>query len=102
MQPTLPRYIHDYFRALRTFEEQGATSEGAVRMAFYALLTEAGRLLGLTVLAEQRLTLADGRCIRVDGEVRDRFRLPRGIWEAKDVHDDLDCAIARKVAQGYP
>ncbi|HVG43394.1 MAG TPA: type ISP restriction/modification enzyme [Longimicrobium sp.] len=102
MQATVPRHIHDYYRTLHTFERQGATSEGAVRMAFYELLTEAGRPLGLTLLAEQPLTLADGRRIRLDGEVRDGFRLPHGVWEAKDVHDDIDCAIARKIDQGYP
>ena len=102
MQATLPRHVQAYYQALLDFEAQGVTSEGAVRMAFYELVTEAGRPLGLTLLAEQPITLADGRCIRVDGEVRDRFRLSRGIWEAKDVHDDIDCAVARKAAQGYP
>ena len=102
MRRTVPKHIQHYYRALHTFERQGASSEGAVRMAFYELLSDAGRPRGLTVLAEQPLSLADRRTIRVDGEIRDGFRLSRGIWEAKDIHDDLEAAIRRKVELGYP
>jgi hypothetical protein len=28
--------------------------------------------------------------------------LPRGYWEAKDLHDDLETEIRRKIARGYP
>ena len=32
----------------------------------------------------------------------DALRMPRGFWEAKDVHDDLDAEIQVKFSQGYP
>ena len=35
-----------------------------------------------------------------DGTMRDDFNLPRGYWEAKDTHDDLDTEIKKKIAAG--
>ena len=40
--------------------------------------------------------------IRVDGAVLDDFHLTRGLWEAKDSHDDLEKEIKAKLAIGYP
>ena len=37
-----------------------------------------------------------------DGTVNDSLRMPRGYWEAKDTHDDLDAEIQRKFNLGYP
>ena len=37
-----------------------------------------------------------------DGTVKDAMRLPRGHWEAKDLRDDLDAEIRRKLDLGYP
>ncbi len=37
-----------------------------------------------------------------DGTVKDSLRMPRGYWEAKDTHDDLDTEIQRKLNRGYP
>ena len=42
------------------------------------------------------------RAIIPDGTVNDSLRLPRGYWEAKDTHDDLDAEIQRKFNLGYP
>ena len=39
---------------------------------------------------------------RPDGTVKDSLRMPRGYWEAKDSHDDLDTEIQRKLNRGYP
>jgi hypothetical protein len=64
-----------------------------VRIAFQNLLSDAGRPRGFTVLAEQTLSLAGKRTIRVDSEVRDPFRIRHGIWEAKDSGDDLENVI---------
>ena len=46
--------------------------------------------------------LATARGIIPDGTVNDSLRLPRGYWEAKDTHDDLDAEIQRKFNLGYP
>ena len=37
-----------------------------------------------------------------DGTVKDSLRMPRGYWEAKDTHDDLETEIQRKLNRGYP
>ncbi len=37
-----------------------------------------------------------------DGTVKDSLRMPRGYWEAKDTHDDIDAEIERKFNRGYP
>ena len=37
-----------------------------------------------------------------DGTVKDSLRMPRGYWEAKDTHDDLETEIQRKFDRGYP
>ena len=36
-----------------------------------------------------------------DGTIRDSLRMTRGLWEAKDTHDDLDREIRNKLGQGY-
>ncbi|HEV2131145.1 MAG TPA: hypothetical protein VGR27_08580, partial [Longimicrobiaceae bacterium] len=64
MQAALPRHIATYYNALQSFDRHGAASEGAVRIAFQNLLSDAGRLHGFTVLAEQTLSLAGKRTIR--------------------------------------
>ena len=46
--------------------------------------------------------LATARGVIPDGTVNDSLRLPRGYWEAKDTHDDLDLEIQRKFNLGYP
>lgn len=102
MPATSARTIAAYYHTLRAFDQQGAATEGATRVAFQNLLAEAGRSRGLAVLAEQTISGANGRSIRLDGEIRDQFKIRRGVWEAKDTADDLDTEIRKKIAAGYP
>ncbi|MBA3532915.1 MAG: N-6 DNA methylase [Ardenticatenales bacterium] len=102
MTPPMPRYVSEYYEALRGLEQQGARTEGALRVAFHTLLAEAGKSRGLTVLGEQTVQLANKKQIRFDGELKDQYKIRRGVWEAKDSGDDLDAEIARKIAAGYP
>lgn len=98
----MPRPIANYYDTLQSFHSQGATTEGAVRIAFQNLLSDVGRTRGFTVLGEQTIQLLTKRSIRVDAEVRDQFKIRRGIWESKDTADDLDSEIRKKIAAGYP
>ena len=54
----------------------------------------------------EKLALVDELAARggivPDGTVNDSLRMPRGYWEAKDTHDDLDAEIQRKFNLGYP
>src|SRR5205823_2603278 len=40
--------------------------------------------------------------ITPDGVLLDSFRLVHGVWEAKDITDDLDNEIRAKLKLGYP
>jgi predicted helicase/ribosomal protein L7/L12 len=100
--PKTPKYINAYYDTLHQIETQGALTEGAVRIAFQNVLTEAAKRHQFTVLAEQHIELEGKRKIRVDAEIRDQYKLRRGIWEAKDTSDNLDAEIKKKIAAGYP
>lgn len=102
MPAPAPRHIANYYDALRSFGQQDALTEGATRIAFQNLLSEASRGRGFTVVGEQTIQLPNKRTIRVDGELKDQFKIRRGIWEAKDTADDLDVEIRKKIAAGYP
>jgi len=80
----------------------GGLNEGAIRNAFQNLLSEAGRAWGMTLVAEQTLTLGSRKALRFDGELRDSLKLRHGIWEAKDPADDLEREISNKLRAGYP
>jgi hypothetical protein len=104
MPSAVSRPITTYYETLRSMSQQGAHGEGATRIAFQNLLADVGRSRGFTVVGEQTIAVpgAGRRTIRLDGEVRDQFRIRRGVWEAKDTADDLDTEIRKKIAAGYP
>lgn len=102
MRTATPRHITAYYDTLKSFDHQGATTEGATRIAFQTLLSEAGKKHGFTVLGEQTIQLPNRKSIRFDGEIKDQFKIRRGVWEAKDTNDDLDTEIRKKIAAGYP
>lgn len=99
---TSNRPITRYYESLQAFHQQGATTEGATRIAFQNLLSEFGKGRGFTIVGEQSIQLPTRRTIRVDAEVRDQLKIRRGLWEAKDTADDLDSEIRKKIAAGYP
>ncbi|HEX6292370.1 MAG TPA: hypothetical protein VFZ66_24500, partial [Herpetosiphonaceae bacterium] len=98
----LSRPLASYYDKLRSYDHQSVSNEGATRAAFHALLEDIGRQYNFTVLGEQPIRLPNRRTIRVDGEIKDQFKIRRGVWEAKDTADDLDIEIRKKIAAGYP
>ena len=94
--------IREYYAALGQFERLGITHETAVRSAFQALLEHCGRQCQWTLVPEYAITRPGKRRIVVDGAMIDDFQLTHGIWEAKDIHDDLPSALLHKFAAGYP
>ncbi len=86
---------------MNQFADQGVTNELSVRSAFQNLLTKASSIRKWSLIAE----LSDksgGKLTRPDATIRDKNYLPRGYWEAKDIHDDIDLAIKQKKDSGYP
>ena len=94
--------VREYYAALVQFEHLGITHETAVRSAFQALLEHCGRQCQWTLVPEYAITRPGKRRIVVDGALIDDFQLTHGIWEAKDIHDDLPAALLHKFAVGYP
>ena len=98
--PVFP-HIERYHRELAELIEFGGTdNEENIRPAFQNCLAAycADHGERLVLVPELR----SDRSNKPDGTVRDSLRMTRGLWEAKDTHDDLDREIQNKLAQGYP
>ena len=97
--PTYP-HIDSYYEQLRELIEfGGATNEENIRPAFQnCLVAYCGEHSERFVLVPE---LRSDRSNKPDGTVRDSLRMTRGLWEAKDTHDDLDREIQNKLGQGY-
>ena len=97
------RPIINFYAELKQYENLGATNETEVRLAFATLLQHYARQNNLTLICEKSLRTPQNRTIYVDGMLTDNnFGLPRGYWEAKDLHDNLITAIKQKFDAGYP
>ena len=99
----MPDYPHidRYHRELaELIEFGGVDNEENIRAAFQNCLAAfcADHSERLVLVPELR----SDRSNKPDGTVRDSLRMTRGLWEAKDTHDDLDREIRNKLAQGYP
>ena len=93
-------HIDSYYEKLHELIEfGGASNEENIRPAFQNCLSAycAEHPERLVLVPELR---AD-RSNKPDGTVRDSLRMTRGLWEAKDAHDDLDREIRNKLGQGY-
>ena len=78
----------------------GSDSELNIRPAFQNCLDAYCRDHREKLLLVPELKTSAG--VFPDGTVKDTLRMPRGYWEAKDTHDDLDVEIQRKFNGGYP
>ena len=95
--------IQVFYAELKQYEKLGATNETEVRLAFATLLQHYARQNSLTLICEKPLRTPQGTTIYVDGMLTDNdFGLPRGCWEAKDLHDNLAIAVRQKFNVGYP
>ena len=95
--------IKTFYTELKQYKSLGATNETEVRLAFATLLQHYARQNNLTLICEKSLRTPQNTTIYVDGMLTDNdFGLPRGYWEAKDLHDDLTVAVKQKFEVGYP
>lgn len=90
--------LSEYYTRLADLARLNITTEQSTRVAFQTLLLSFSKPSGWTLEAEGRLS--SGK--RPDATLKDDFGLPRGWWEAKDVHDDLEREIAAKKKIKYP
>ncbi len=94
--------VKAYYGVLGQYGQLHIDHEMAVRSAFQDLLASCARKFHWTLVPEFSIERKGASPIRVDGAVLDTFSLTRGLWEAKDSHDDLDKEIKAKLAVGYP
>lgn len=92
------RAIETYYNSLKAYAAQNVSHETALRTAFSNLLESGAKTANWTLVPE--LSLENGR--KPDGTLRNCFKIPCGYWEAKDLGDDLETEIAKKIAVGYP
>ena len=95
--PHIDRYYNDLSQLI---EFGGFDNEENIRSAFQNCLAAycAGHSERLVLVPELRSDSSN----KPDGTIRDSLRMTRGLWEAKDTHDDLDREIRNKLDQGYP
>ena len=101
LKPT-HKIIRDYYTELEEYKQLGITHEGAVSAAFQKILQPCGRQHDWKLVTQHRMTSRKRTQISVDGAFLDKFRIPWGYWEAKDMHDDLPTEVKRKFDAGYP
>src|SRR5579863_1456910 len=95
------RVIAAYLEKLADYDERAVAHETGRRFAFQTLLEDTARLHHWDVTAEDPFTTRSGKTIRPDATLA-RNAIPRGYWEAKDLDDDLETEIRKKIAAGYP
>ena len=97
------RPVINFYAELKQYESLDATNETEVRLAFATLFQHYARQNNLTLICEKSLRTPKNTTIYVDGMLTDNdFGLPRGYWEAKDLHDNLIMAVKQKFDAGYP
>jgi hypothetical protein len=93
------RYLADLDRTKRFF---GSLTEEVIPEAFKTLLRDASRDRNLFLQAEYSMQGPQKNTLKLDGAVLHELRVPLGYREAKDIADDLDRAIEKKLRKGYP
>jgi predicted helicase len=88
--------IENYYRELEELQSF-SKNESSTRRPFENLLSSFARERNLSLVPE--VSFGD---IRPDGVVKDKFEFDIGFWEAKDLKDNLDSEISKKLEKGYP
>ena len=98
--PALPNIERYYASLAELIEVGGSDNELNIRPAFQNCLAAycAAHRDRLVLVPELRAPSG----IIPDGTVLDSLRMTRGLWEAKDSHDNLDAEIQSKFEHGYP
>jgi predicted helicase len=95
------KVVQAYYDEINKLGELDIFTEVSVSPAFASLLRYSARQFEWTLVEQFRMR-RNGKSIRVDGALLDKFKLVHGVWEAKDSKHDLAAAIKQKFAAGYP
>ena len=98
--PALPNIDRYYASLAELIEVGGSDNELNIRPAFQNCLAAYCAAHRDRLVLVPELRAPNG--IIPDGTVLDSLRMTRGLWEAKDSHDNLDAEIQSKFERGYP
>ncbi len=101
LKPT-HKVIKTFYQEIAALSDLNISTEGAVAPAFATLLRHCASQCDLQFVEQYPLNREGKRPIRTDGTLLDQFELRHGVWEAKDIKDNLAKAIQQKFKQGYP
>jgi predicted helicase len=104
LKPT-HKVIQSYYHELQTLRILGQVHEGAVAPLFASILRHGAAQVPHLEFVEQYQLKRDGKKpLRADGALVDRQTqiLVYGVWEAKDIKDNLTKEVAKKFKDGYP
>ncbi len=98
---TLKKAIDSYYGTLAQYKGSNVKHETALRSAFQSLLTTFAQTVNWQVVPEEKLAVGK-RIIRPDATLHNSIYLRCGYWEAKDLDDDLEAEVRKKITTGYP
>ncbi len=100
--PQFRRSISNYLETRRLYASRSIENETSVRQAFLTMLDQTSRQFRWLMIPEHPRKAYGGRTIKPDATLQDEYTIERGFYEAKDIHDDLDLEIKKKLRDGYP
>jgi predicted helicase len=101
LKPT-HKIIKNFYQEMAALSELNISTEGSVAPAFASILRHCAGQYDLQFVEQYPLNRDGKRPLRTDGTLLDQFELRHGVWEAKDIKDNLARAIKQKFKAGYP
>jgi len=101
LKPT-HKVIKNFYQEITALSELNISTEGSVAPAFAKILQHCAGQCDLQLVEQYSLNRDGKHPIRTDGTLLDQFELRHGIWEAKDIQDNLAKEIQQKFKKGYP
>ena len=92
LKPT-HKAVVTYYDNVTKFEKLGIKYESAVRSAFQELLEICARQFDWKLVPEYPIKRKGLTALKADGALLDIYGLSQGLWEAKDIDDDLEKEI---------
>ncbi|MDM8557997.1 type ISP restriction/modification enzyme [Candidatus Parabeggiatoa sp. HSG14] len=96
------KVVKNFYQEMAALSDLNISTEGAVAPAFATILRHCAGQFDLQLVEQYPINRDGKRPIRTDGTLLDQFELRHGVWEAKDIKDNLAKEIKQKFKQGYP
>ena len=96
------KIIKAYYQEIAQLTDIKISTEGSVAPAFANILRHCATKTKLNFIEQYPINRPGKHPIRTDGCIIDQFELRHGVWEAKDIQDNLPKEIKQKFKAGYP